>query len=109
MNRWSAWLRKDGWLLAALVFCAALCLILGGPNNSADPEEDRISRVLSSIAGAGQVNVAVYYEDSLPCGAVVVAEGADDAAVQIRLVSAVRTLLGIEQARIAVYEREGTR
>lgn len=109
MNRWSAWLRKDGWILAALVFCAALCLMLGGQDGSVRPEEDRISRVLSSIAGAGQVDVAVYYEDSLPCGAVVVADGADDAAVQIRLVSAVRTLLGIEQERIAVYEREGTR
>lgn len=109
MNRFAAWLRKDGWILAALVFCAMLCMMLGTQEGGSIPEEDRISRVLSSIAGAGQVDVAVYYEDSLPCGAVVVAEGAGDAAVQIRLVSAVRTLLGIEQERIAVYEREDTR
>lgn len=105
MNRWAAWLRKDGWILAAVIFCTSLCLMLGMRDGSSATEEDRISRVLSSIAGAGQVNVAVYYEDSLPCGAVVVADGAGDVAVEIQLVSAVKTLLGIGQERIAVYER----
>ena len=109
MNRWSAWLRKDGWILAALLFCVMLCLMLGMQENGDASGEDRISRVLSTIAGAGRVDVAVYYEESLPCGAVVVADGAGDAAVHLRLVSAVKTLLGIDQERISVYEREGAR
>lgn len=109
MNRLSAYLRKDGWILAALLFCVALCLILGMQEESASTEESRINRVLSAIDGAGRVEVAVYYEDAIPCSAVVVAEGAGDIAVQLRLASAVTTLLGIPQERVAIYEREGSR
>lgn len=109
MNRWTAYLKKDGWILAALLFCVALCLMLGLSGGNATDAETHISRVLSAIEGAGRVEVAVYYEDSLPCGAVVVAEGAADIGIQLRLVSAVTTLLGIDQDRVAVYERKGTR
>lgn len=109
MKGLSAYLKKDGWILAAMVFCLALCLLLGAREESASTEESRISRVLSAIDGAGSVEVAVYYEDSVPCGAVVVADGAGDVAVQLRLTSAVTTLLGINQERVAVYQREGTR
>lgn len=109
MNRIASYLKKDGWILAALLFCVALCLMLGTQGEGASSEESRISRVLSAIEGAGTVEVAVYYEDSLPCGAVVVAEGAGDVGVQLRLVSAVTTLLGIGQDRVAIYEREGKR
>lgn len=107
MTRWTAYLKKDGWVLAALLFCVAMCLMLGLQSEAASTEENRISRVLSAIDGAGTVEVAVYYEDALPCGAVVVADGAGDVAVQLRLVSAVTTLLGIQQDRVAIYEREG--
>ena len=107
MTRWTAYLKKDGWILAALLFCVAMCLMLGLQSEAASTEESRISRVLSAIDGAGTVEVAVYYEDALPCGAVVVADGAGDVTVQLRLISAVTTLLGIQQDRVAIYEREG--
>lgn len=107
MNRLQAYLKKDGWILAALLFCVALCLMLGTSADEGSGEESRISRVLSAIQGAGNVEVAVYYEDTVPCGAVVVADGAGDVAVQLRLMSAVTTLLGINQDRVAIYEREG--
>lgn len=101
------YLKKDGWLLAALSLCVALCLLLGQSESASDPEEQRINRVLSAMEGAGEVEVAVYYEDALPCGAVVVAEGASSIAVQLRLANAVSTLLGLDPARVAVYPREG--
>ena len=107
MNKWRAYLKKDGWILAVLMFCVALCLMLGTQSGDVDNEESRIRQVLSAIDGAGTVDVAVYYEDALPCGAVIVADGAGDVAVQLRLISAVTTLLGIDQGRVAVYEREG--
>lgn len=107
MSRFAAYLKKDGWLLGALLLCTALCLMLGMQGESASTEESRISRVLSTIQGAGAVEVAVYYEDSVPCGAVVVADGAGDVAVQLRLISAVTTLLGVDQNRVAIYQREG--
>lgn len=109
MTRFAAYLKKDGWILSALLLCVALCLLLGTHGESTSTEESRISRVLSAINGAGTVDVAVYYEDSLPCGAVVVADGAGEVAVQLRLMSAVTTLLGVEPARVAIYEREGKR
>ena len=109
MNRFAAYIKKDGWILAALVFCAALCLMLGARTETATTEESRISRVLSAIDGAGTVEVAVHYEESVPCSAVVVAQGAGDIAVQLRLASAVTTLLGIDQSRVAIYQREGQR
>lgn len=107
MNRFAAYLKKDGWILAALIICVCLCLALGIKEEAADTEEHRISRVLSAIEGAGTVDVAVHYEDSIPCSAVVVAQGADDIAVQLRLMSAVTTLLNLEQSRVVIYEREG--
>ena len=109
MNRWTAYLKKDGWILAALLFCVTMCMMLGVQGEHSSTEECRISRVLSTIEGAGTVDVAIYYEESVPCGAVVVASGAGDMTVRLRLVSAVTTLLGIEQQRVAVYEREGSR
>lgn len=108
MSRWLTYLKKDGWILAALLLCVGFCLLLGTQGGSASEAESRISRVLSTIEGAGKVEVAVYYEESVPCGAVVVAQGASDVAVQLRLISAVTTLLGIDQSRVAIYEREGS-
>ena len=104
------YLRKDGWLMAALAIVVALCLMLGASENNKialTSDEARLSRVLSAMAGAGAVDVAVYYDDAVPCGAVVVADGAGDAAVRIRLAGAVTTLLGLDTNRVAVYEREG--
>ena len=109
MNHLAAYLKKDGWIWAALIFCVVLCMMLGIKSESTSTEESRISRVLSAIDGAGMVEVAVHYEESIPCSAVIVAQGANDIAVQLRLVSAVTTLLGIDQDCVAIYQREGQR
>lgn len=101
-------LRKDGWLLAALGVCVAVCLLLGAAQGDGAAQEDEISRVLSSMQGAGQTEVAVYYDaQALPCGAVVIAEGADSIAVRLRLMNAVSTLLGLDPSAVAVYPLEG--
>lgn len=104
IDRIRDYLRRDGWLLGALLACAALCLLLGSSTGT-PTEEARISRVLSAMEGAGQVELAVYYAESVPCGAVVIAEGADSIAVQLRLTSAVSTLLGLDSSSVAVYPR----
>ena len=104
------YLRKDGWLVAALLLVVALCLALSaseGAKTAQTADEARLSRVLSAMAGAGTVEVAVYYDDAAPCGAVIVADGAGDAAVRIQLAGAVTTLLGLDLSRVAVYQREG--
>ena len=104
LQRIRAYLKKDGWLIAALLTCIGVCVLLGSSEGS--DAEGGIERVLSSMTGAGAVDVAVYYEESIPCGAVVVAEGADSIAVRMRLTQAVSTLLGLEENRVAVYDRQ---
>ena len=100
-------LKREGWLLAAILACTALCLLMGATQKPTS-EESRISQVLSTMAGAGRTEVAVYYDgNSVPCGAVVVAEGADSIAIRLRLREAVSTLLGLEAAAVAVYPLEG--
>ncbi len=107
MNRTqiAAFFRRDGYLLAAALLCVALCLGLG--RGGADTEEARISRVLSAMTGAGTVEVAISYQDAVPCGAVVVADGAGTVGVRLRLMDAVEALLGLDGSRVAVYERGG--
>lgn len=104
-------LRKDGWLLMALAASVLVCLLLGMTETSATQtqEEGRLSRVLSAMSGAGQVEVAVFYqeESAVPCGAVVVAQGADDVAVRLQLSRAVCTLLGLEPAQVEVFKLGG--
>lgn len=66
--------------------------------------------MLSSLEGAGRVEVALYFaQDGVtPCSAVVVADGADDMAVQLRLTRAVTTLLQVDAASVGVFKRGGT-
>lgn len=105
-----AYLRRDGWLLAVMALAAVLCLALGAMEESPatqTADEQRLARVLCAMEGAGHVDVAVQYDsDAVPCGAVIVADGAKDAAVRIRLSGAVTTLMGLDADRVAVYPRE---
>lgn len=80
MTRFRELLRRDGWLYAAIALCVVLALSVSAISGSSPDEETRIARVLSEIAGAGSVSVTIYTEDSQPCGAVVVASGAEDIA-----------------------------
>ena len=99
MTRFRELLRRDGWLYAAIALCVVLALSVSAISGSSPDEETRIARVLSEIAGAGSVSVTIYTEDSQPCGAVVVASGAEDIAVRLRLQEAVTTLLGLDSSR----------
>lgn len=105
--------RKDFWLLPALAAAVIGCLLLGAAeltSPACTQEEVRLARVLSAMEGAGQVEVAVFYaqeaEKSLPCGVVVVADGAQDVAVRLRIARAVETLLGVSASQVNVFQRK---
>ena len=108
-------LRRDGWLLALIGLCVVLCLMLSARNENISATgttalETRLAQVLSAMDGAGQVEVAVFYQDeqeTVPCGAVVVADGAGDMAVQLRLTRAVMTLLNVDADKISIFQRKG--
>lgn len=114
--RLAARMKRDGWLLLVLAFVVVLCVALSAVERvpaGQTEEEARLSRVLSAMEGAGQVEAAVFYapgaqgEAAAPCGAVIVADGAADVAVRIRLAQAASTLLGVEAEKIDVFKREG--
>lgn len=108
MQRIRDHLRRNGWLLTALAICVAGCLLAGGLSGGSDPQNEQLSRVLSAMAGAGEVEVAIHYDaQSLPCGAVVLAQGASSIAVRLQLTDAVSTLLGLDPSAVAVYPLKG--
>lgn len=107
-ERW----RKDGWLLLALALSILFCMVLGLADSatpSQTEEEARLARVLSAMEGAGNVEVAVFYQEDapVPSGAVIVAAGADDVGVRLQLTRAVCTLLGLEPSQVDVFCSEG--
>lgn len=112
MQKLRRWLCRDGWLLLALAAAVALCLLSGAGSASTGMMTDteaRAARILSAIEGAGSVEVAIFYaeedEAAVPCGAVLVAEGADDVAVRLRLSQAVSTLFGLDNDKIDIFKR----
>lgn len=106
MKNLQAWLRRDGWLLAVLALCVALCAVSSRDPSVDDSAEARIARVLSGIQGAGQVQVALLMDDAaMPVSAVIVADGADDLTVQLRLVRAATTLLHLDASAVEVFKR----
>lgn len=104
--------RKDSWLLVLLVGCIAACLAMGssGAGHATD-DELRLAAILSSIEGAGTVETAIFRTEDgrgLPVGAVIVAEGAGDVTVQLRLCRAAMTLLDLDADQILVCKlKEG--
>ena len=105
--------------IAAAAAAAALCFLLQAEEGgTASQQERRIAEVLSTMAGAGRVEVALYYAQeeadlfgqsayAVPTGAVVVAEGAGEMQVRLSLIRAVRTLLGLPETAVDVFEMEG--
>lgn len=103
--------RARVWLIPAALALAALALLAGGgmnaPDSGVSPLEARLERVLASVEGAGNVRAMVLEGDAGVSGVLVVAEGAKDVAVRLRLQSAVCTLLGIDNSAVNVAPMEG--
>lgn len=109
------------WIAAALALLLLLSRMPTSASTSGSAEEKRIAEVLGAMAGAGKVEVALFYgrenaslmggetATGRPTGAVVVAEGANDLSVRLALTRAVRTLLGLPEAAVDVFVMEEER
>ena len=100
-------------LAAALLLC---WLAAASQRTGALPLETRLARTLSCMEGAGWVEVTIRTREvassggsfgasaseSVPCGAVVVAQGAQDPLVKMELRQAVCALLGLPAASVCV-------
>ncbi len=113
--------RMGPWMLLAAVCAAAFLLfsvnpLTKSPAVTMTEEEQRLSATLSSIAGAGEIRVSIYYAQAAsafggtgartPIGAVIVAQGAGDVAVRLNLLRAAETLLGLSASQVEVFPME---
>ena len=83
-------------------------------NASKTPLEARAGQVLSAVEGAGKVDVTIMMREGkhggltamtgeeTPCGAVAVAEGADNPLVEMQLTRALCALLGLPASAVSV-------
>ncbi len=115
---------KNGeWIL--LLFAAGILLVYfssGGAGASVSGDEARLAKVLSGIEGAGNVQVFISYnepegsvyafsadekntEGSIK-GVVIIASGAGDAAVRLKLAEAARVALGVDASAVSVYKMD---
>ncbi len=69
-------------------------------------DEQRLSSILAGIEGAGSVESMITERDGEIVGVLVIAEGADDITVRIRLVSAAATALGVDKSVVNVYSKK---
>ena len=104
------------WLL--LIGACALALLVPGSSSGKTgmtEEEQRYSATLSRIAGAGEVRISIAYAQAAssfgsgsrqPIGAVIVARGARDVEVRLRLAQAAETLLGLTPNQVEVFPME---
>lgn len=118
-EKWERLMAMKGVPWIVLLLCCMLAFLLA-PGASSDQrgmteEEGRIAATLSRIAGAGEVRVSIYYEETgssfglqqkNPAGAVIVARGAGDIQVRLHLFRAAETLLGLPAARVEVFSME---
>lgn len=103
--------------IIALVFIIALGLIIYS-TVSATKEEDvkstvqtqnedeaRLSSILSNINGAGEVESLITESDGKIVGVLVIAQGADNPLVRLRLVQAVSSALGVDEDIVCVLAK----
>ena len=106
-------------IVAILIIAVALIIysnVLGNKNSSANvstsasvmtDEEMRLASVLKTIDGAGDVSVMITKSGETVVGVIVIAEGAKDISVRLRLLDATATALGIEKSIVNVYSKSG--
>ena len=110
MSRLPVWIAA-----AAIAVLLALMLTQTEGGSTASQQERRIAEVLSAMAGAGRVEVALYYApqstpafassaETTPTGAVIVAEGAGQPSVKLALTNAVMSLTGLGADKITVIK-----
>ena len=105
--------------LIAAIFIIAVALIIysnvaadraasdrtaGAPETSMDSDESRLAGILEGLEGVGRVETMITRgEGDEVVGIIVIAEGAEDIATRLRLLSAVTTAMGVDKQIVNVY------
>lgn len=70
---------------------------------SQSSDEARLSEILSAIDGAGEVNVMITQMDDKISGVLVVASGAKDLSIRLKLLEATKVALNVNADIVSVY------
>lgn len=105
--------------LIAAIFIIAVALIIysnvaadraasestaGAPETSMDSDESRLAGILEGLEGVGRVETMITRgENDEVVGIIVIAEGAENIATRLRLLSAVTTAMGVDKQIVNVY------
>lgn len=95
--------RNIEWILAAMAIVLLLLTYWNGNSSTGivqTEQEQRLAAILTRIEGVGDVEVMISEEEQK--GVLVVAEGANNLGVCLRLQYAIQTLLGTEAIRIEI-------
>lgn len=101
--------------IIALIFIIAIALIIYS-SVAADKEsekqsfqnddETRLASILSSVEGAGEVETMITKSSGQIVGVLVIADGANNPIVRLRLLSATASALGVESDTVSVMSRK---
>ena len=102
--------RKIEIVLVAVMIAVMAVIMLSqenAPSSAAGSEEQRMERLLSRIEGAGQVDVMINSGEDGVRGCVVVADGAGDMRVLLKMRRAVQAALDIPAENIEIIPSGG--
>ncbi len=102
-------------VVVAFIICVALIIYSSiainaesdsatSSQTSATATEQRLAQILSSIEGAGQVEAMITEQDGEIVGVLVIAKGANDISVRLRLLEATASALGVDRQIVNVYQ-----
>ena len=101
--------------IIALVFIIAIALIIYSNVVASDKdekqsfqndEETRLANILSSVDGAGEVETMITKSSGQIVGVLVIATGANNPLVRLRLLNAASSALGIDSETVSVMSRK---
>lgn len=101
--------------IIALVFIIAIALIIYSNVVASDKdekqsfqndEETRLASILSSVEGAGEVETMITKSSGQIVGVLVIATGANNPLVRLRLLNAASSALGIDSETVSVMSRK---
>ncbi len=99
--------------IIVLIFIIAIALIIysnvattkQSEQTFQNDEEARLSSILSSVEGAGEVETMITKSSGQVVGVLVIAEGASNPLVRLRLLQATSSALGVDYEIVSVLSR----
>ena len=99
-------------MIVAVIIAIGLIIYSGvesfSPTQTAhmDEEETRLASTLSQIEGVGEVKTMITRNGDEISGVLVIADGAENISVMLKLLDATSTVMGVDKSIVEVYQME---